>query len=227
MSRFALWFQTSVGAKLVMAITGILLFLFVISHLLGNLLIFAGPEATNAYAKGLKDLGALLWVVRVGLLVVFLLHVGSALRLWRINQAARPEAYGVVNAIEATMASRSIVLTGLVVLAFVIYHLLHFTLGVTDPEFLQFIDTKGRLDVYRMVITGFSSAPVSAVYAVAMILLGVHLSHGVSSLFQTLGINHPSYNNFIKRLGAVSAVIITAGFLSIPLAVLSGLLKLP
>ncbi|MDA0999140.1 MAG: succinate dehydrogenase cytochrome b subunit [bacterium] len=227
MSRFALWFQTSIGAKLVMAVTGIFLFLFVVGHLLGNLLIFAGPEATNAYAQGLKNLGALLWVVRVGLLVVFLLHVGSALRLWRLNQAARPEAYGVTNAIEATMASRSIVLTGLVVLAFIVYHLLHFTLGVTNPEYLQYLDPKGRLDVYRMVLTGFSSAAVSGAYAVAVILLGVHLSHGVSSLFQTLGINHPGYNNFIKRLGSISAVLIAAGFLSIPLAVLSGLLKLP
>lgn len=225
MGRFANVLQSSIGAKVGMAVTGILLVLFIISHLIGNLLMFAGPEATNAYAKGLKDLGPLLWMARVGLLVVFMVHVGSALRLWRLNRAARPQPYAVVDSSVVTYAGRSIVLTGALVLAFALYHLLHFTLFATNPEFAQLQDAQGRHDVYRMVISGFRNVAVSGVYIVSMIFLGLHLSHGVTSLFQSLGVNSPSYNPFIKRLGPWSGVVIAAGFASIPLAVLAGLLK--
>ena len=225
MGRFAKVLQSSIGAKVAMAVTGILLVLFIIAHLLGNLLMFVGPESTNAYAKGLKDLGALLWVARVGLLVVFLIHIGSALRLWRLNRAARPQAYAVVDSSVVTYAGRSIVLTGAVVLAFAAYHLLHFTLFATNPDFAQLHDGQGRHDVYRMVILGFRNVAVSGVYLVSMILLGLHLSHGVTSLFQSLGINNPSYNPFIKRLGPWSGVLVAVGFMSIPLAVLAGVLK--
>ncbi len=227
MSRVSAWFQSSIGAKMVMAVTGLLLFLFVVSHLLGNLLIFAGRDATNAYAKGLKDMWALLWAARVGLLVVFLMHVGSALRLWRVNQAARPDPYDALTPVVTTYAARSIVFSGLLLLLFVAYHLLHFTLGVTNPEYLRLLDPSGRLDVYSMVVRGFSNPAVTGVYVAAMILLGLHLSHGVTSLFQTLGINHPSYNPLIKRLGPVLAVLIVIGYLSIPVAVLAGVLRLP
>ncbi len=225
MGRFAKVLQSSVGAKVVMAVTGILLVLFIISHLLGNLLMFAGPDATNAYAKGLKDLGALLWLARVGLLVVLLVHIGSALRLWRLNQSARPQSYDVLDSAVVTYAGRSIVLTGALILAFAVYHLLHFTLFVTNPEFAQLYDAQGRHDVYRMVILGFRNGAVSGLYLVSMILLGLHLSHGVTSLFQSLGLNHPAYNPVIKRLGPWSGVVVAVGFMSIPLAVLAGVLK--
>ena len=225
MGRLAKVLQSSIGAKVAMAVTGILLVLFIIGHLLGNLLMFAGPEATNAYAKGLKDLGALLWGARIGLLIVFVVHIGSALRLWRLNKAARPQAYTVSDSTVVTYAGRSIVMTGLLVLVFAAYHLLHFTLFVTNPEFAQLHDAQGRHDVYRMVILGFRNTAVTGVYLVSMILLGLHLSHGVTSLFQSLGINNPSYNPIIKRLGPWSGVLVALSFMSIPLAVLAGVLK--
>ncbi len=225
MGQFSSIAQSSIGAKITMAVTGIVLCLFIISHMLGNFLVFVGPDATNAYAKGLKDLGALLWAARVGLLVVFLVHVGSALRLWRLNQAARPQGYAVVDTSVVTYAGRSIVLTGVLVLAFAVYHLLHFTLFATNPEFAQLYDAQGRHDVYRMVVLGFQNVAVSGVYLFSMILLGLHLSHGVTSLFQSLGMNHPSYNPLIKRLGPWSGVLVAVGFMSIPLAVLAGVLK--
>lgn len=225
MGRFATILQSSVGAKAAMAVTGLLLALFVVAHLLGNLLVFAGPEATNAYAQGLKDLGALLWLARIGLLAVFLVHVGSALRLWRLNRAARPQPYAVSESDAVTYAGRSIVLTGALVLAFAAYHLLHFTLFATNPEFAQLRDAQGRHDVYAMVIRGFGNAAVSGVYLASMVLLGLHLSHGVTSLFQSLGLSSPSYDPFIKRLGPWSGGVIAVGFMSIPLAVLAGVLK--
>ena len=225
MSRFARLCQTSIGAKQVMAVTGLLLFGFVIGHLLGNLLVFAGRDSLNGYAHKLRDLGALLWVVRVVLLVVFLAHVGSALRLWRLNRAARPEPYAVEAHLVTTYAGRTIVMSGLLILAYVVYHLMHFTLGATNPEYLKLMDPKGLPDVYRMMVLGFSNAPVAGVYIVAMILLGFHLSHGLTSFFQTVGLNHPAYNPCFKRVGPVAGVVIAIGYISIPLAVLAGLVK--
>ncbi|MEK6709910.1 MAG: succinate dehydrogenase cytochrome b subunit [Nitrospinota bacterium] len=227
MSRFARLCQTSIGAKQVMAVTGLLLFGFIIGHLVGNLLVFAGRDALNAYARKLRELGALLWVVRLALLAVFFAHVGSALRLWRLNRAARPQPYAVAASQAATYAGRTIVMSGLLILLYLIYHLMHLTLGVTNPEYLKFVDAKGLPDVYRMMVTGFSKPAVSGVYIAAMILLGLHLSHGLTSFFQTVGLNHPAYNACFRRAGPVAGVAIAAGYIAIPLAVLAGLLKLP
>ncbi len=227
MSHFSHYFQTSVGSKVVMAVTGILLFLFLIAHLLGNLLVFAGSDATNAYGHGLREMPALLWIARLGLLLVFILHVASAIRVSRLNRDARPVPYVVLSTIETTFAARTILMSGLIVLAFVVYHLLHFTLGVTNPEYLQLVDSHGRADVYRMVVTGFQNVVVSVVYIIAMLLLAMHLSHGVTSFFQSIGLNHPRYNRLFKRLGPISAIIIFIGFVSIPFSVLSGMVKVP
>ncbi len=225
MNRVSQWYLSSIGAKLMMAVTGIFLFGFIVSHLMGNLLMFAGPEAMNAYAKWLKDMGLLLWVARLGLLAIFVSHVASAFRVWRLNRAARPEPYAVSNFLATTYAARTIMISGIIVLAFLIYHLMHYTLGVTNPEYLQLVDAKGRLNVYRMVISGFSNVAVSGVYLIAMLLLGMHLSHGVSSLFQTLGLHSRKFSSFTEKLGPACGVLIFAGYASIPLAVLSGVLK--
>lgn len=225
MNRVSQWYLSSIGAKLVMAATGILLLGFVIGHLMGNLLMFAGPEAMNAYAKWLKDKGLLLWVVRLGLLVIFVSHVASAFRVWRLNRAARPEPYAVSSYLATTYAARTIMISGIIVLAFIVFHLMHYTLGVTNPEFLQLVDAKGRLNVYRMVISGFSNVAVSGVYLVAMLLLGMHLSHGVSSFFQTIGLHGSKFSSFTEKLGPACGILIFAGYASIPLAVLSGVLK--
>jgi succinate dehydrogenase / fumarate reductase cytochrome b subunit len=227
MSRVTLLFQSSIGTKLVMAVSGLLLFLFVIAHVSGNLLVFLGPEAANAYAQSLKDLGGLLWVARIGLLVVFIIHIASAVRLWRINKIARPNDYSELESMATSISAKSMILSGSLVLVFVIYHLLHFTLHITNPELGSLVDSQGRFDVYKMIVIGFSDVTVSIVYIVAMILLGLHLNHGISSLFQTLGIANYAENTALKKVGSLLAFLISVGFISIPLSVIAGLLKLP
>jgi succinate dehydrogenase / fumarate reductase cytochrome b subunit len=224
MKRIAHWYLSSIGAKLVMAATGVLLFGFLVGHLMGNFLMFAGPEAMNAYAHWLKQKGMLLWAVRGGLLVIFAVHIYSALRVSRQNRAARPVPYAVSSYLATTYAARTILVSGLIVLAFVIYHLLHFTLGVTDPEFLKMFDSQGRLNVYRMVILGFSNSVVVGAYIASMLLLAMHLSHGLTSFFQTLGLHGPKFQPFAHKIGPAVAFLIFAGFISIPLAVLTGIL---
>jgi len=227
MSRVAFLFQSSIGTKLVMAVSGLLLFLFVVAHVLGNLLVFLGPETTNAYAQSLKDLGGLLWISRISLLVVFIIHIASAVRLWGINKSARPNDYSEWESMATSYSARSMILSGSLVLAFVVYHLLHYTLHITNPEFGSFVDLQGRHDVYKMIVLGFSNVTVSVVYIVGMILLGLHLNHGISSLFQTLGIANYAENTALKKAGSILAFLISVGFISIPLSVIAGLLKLP
>jgi succinate dehydrogenase / fumarate reductase cytochrome b subunit len=209
-----------------MALTGLALLLFVLIHLLGNLQIYLGPDAINAYAKKLASLGGILWVMRGGLLAIFALHVASAIRLTLRNRAARPVRYDTQQALEAGIASRTLIYSGFVVMAFLIYHILHFTIGTTDPS-IMVDDGHGHRDVYSMVILGFQNTPVAIAYIVAMVLLGFHLHHAIASLAQTLGLSHPGYRTTMARVGPVLAFLIAAGNLSIPLAVLSGFLGLP
>lgn len=203
-----------------MALTGVGLIGFIIAHLLGNLLIFLGPESLNSYAKGLHDLGALLWVARIGLIGIFVLHVISAIAVSREKRAARPEGYKVKGNVKSSMASRNMGISGVFILFFVVGHLLHFTLGYIYPSYSNFIDEQGRHDVYRMVVSGFSHPQVAIPYIFALILLGAHLSHGIGSFFQSLGFNHPTYSPIIKKATPILATLITLGYLSIPLSVL-------
>jgi succinate dehydrogenase / fumarate reductase cytochrome b subunit len=225
MNRIAHWYLSSIGAKLLMAATGVLLFGFVIGHLLGNLLMFAGPDAMNSYAQFLKEKGLLLWGARSVILVVFVAHIASAFRVWRQNRAARPEPYDVSRFLVTTYAARTIMISGILVLAFVIYHLMHFTLGVTDPAGFQLVDSQGRHNVHAMVIRGFSSVPIAAMYLVAVLILGMHLSHGVTSLFQTIGLHGAKFSRFTSKLGPLCGILIFVGYASIPLAVMAGILK--
>lgn len=221
--------KTSIGSKVVMAATGLLLFGFVVAHMLGNLQIFFGPETINAYGAKLREMPGLLWTARIGLLVVFVAHIGVGIRLNRENRAARPQRYQYEGTVRATYASRTMLLTGMVVLLFVLYHLAHFTLhltGLPDQEFVEELgDGTTRHHVYNMVVAGFSIWYVSGLYIVAQLFLGMHLSHGVSSLFQTLGLNNKRTEKFMGRLGKVAAIVIVAGNTSIPLAVLAGLIQ--
>lgn len=219
--------DSSIGGKIVSALTGALLLGFVVAHLTGNLLVFKGPAAMNAYAKWLHDLGPLLWVARIGLLGLVVLHIVITIRLNLRNRAARPVQYAKKGWTNATWASRNMVMSGLVVLAFIVYHLLHFTLGVTDPEghASQLAPRDGLKDVYGMVVLGFQSVPVSLAYVVAMSLLGLHLAHGASSFLQTLGVNHPRYNPLLRSFGPGLAGLIVIGYLSIPVSVLLGIVR--
>lgn len=219
--------KSSIGAKVLMAVTGAALFGFVLAHMLGNLQIFLGQETFNAYAAFLQGNKELLWVLRSGLIVAVLLHIVSGLRLALLNSAARPVAYSKKTFVKASLTSRTMALSGLVLLAFIVFHLLHFTLGVVQPEAYHLTDAKGRHDAFSMFILGFQSAPIAISYIVAMVLLALHLEHGASSLFQSLGLNHPRYNGLIHRIGPVFAIFIATGNILMPVAVLLGWIQLP
>lgn len=220
-------FSSSIGRKWIVALTGIILVLFVIGHLLGNLSIFLGPEAINSYAHSLQGLGKLLWVIRLFLLACVVLHIWFTIKLWRENLAARPQKYAVKNTIQTTVYARLMRLSGLVVLAFVLFHLAEFTWQAFTPEYRTWVDDKGRHDVYRMVVAGFSSPFVSGFYILAIGLLAMHLSHGIASLFQTLGITTAKMRPLFEKWGRLVAWVIFAGYVSIPLAVFFGILRYP
>ena len=195
--------DSSIGAKLTVGLTGALLVLFTVGHLVGNLKVFQGPDAINAYAYFLKhDIGLLLWAARGGLLVVFVLHLVLALRLQFRAKAARPVAYAHPRSVQAGVSSRTMLYTGILVLLYVLLHVAHFTLGwvkpahVLDPatgqtiavNYLDLHDAKGRHDVYGMVVAGFTNPVIAVIYVVAQLVLFLHLRHGIPSTFQTLGI---------------------------------------
>jgi succinate dehydrogenase / fumarate reductase cytochrome b subunit len=211
---------SSIGRKAVMAVTGVILFGFVLVHMLGNLQVYQGPEAMNGYAEFLREFlhGWALWAARIVLLAAVLLHIWAATSLTLDNRTARPVSYRSQAWREATYASRTMRWSGVILFFFIVYHLLHFTTGQAHSDFIPG-------DVYRNFIVGFRSVPVSLVYIVAMVLLGLHLKHGVWSMCQTLGLSHPRYNR-AARIGAwLFAVVIVIGNISFPVAVLAGWLK--
>lgn len=217
--------RSSIGAKTVMAVSGILLMLFVLGHMLGNLQVFLGAEQLNAYAGKLQGLGPLLWVIRLVLLGILLAHVFAAIKVWRDTAKARPIPYSHPGNVQTTLAAKSMLLTGALVALFLVWHLLHFT--VVTSAALEAIkhpagaEGHAALDVYGMVIAGFSNGGVSLLYIVAQILLGVHLSHGASSLFQTLGLRGTGMKASKTDLFAKGfAGLIVVGNCSIPIAVL-------
>lgn len=230
MERLKRFFNSSIGLKMVVALTGAPLLFFVIGHMLGNLQIFMGQDQINNYAKGLHDLPALLWGARIGLIVLFVSHVGAATRLNMMNASARPVQYHHEKTVQASLASRYMLLTGGVVLGFMVLHVLHFTLHAFDPQVTGYHDYAGRHDVYRMVVegfTGFKGVLWVTLYVVCNVMLGFHLSHGASSLFQSLGVNHPTYTPMLKMAGPGIAITIVVGNLAIPLACLVGIIPLP
>jgi len=210
-----------------MAISGAALFLFVVGHLLGNLQIFLGPDQINAYGNFLQTTPEILWPARIGLLASVALHIWSAVTLAKENKAARPVPYATWDSTAASYASRTMLMSGLIIGGFVIYHLLHFTvqakpINFTGQDFVAFHDAKGRHDVYRMMITGFSYPLVSGFYVLATALLCLHLSHGTSAMFQSVGWKNQVYGPLIDRFAKITAWVIFLGYSSIPVAVLLG-----
>lgn len=218
-------FGSSVGRKSLMAVSGLALTGFLLGHLAGNLLVFAGPEAINSYAKGLLDLGALLWVIRSGLLIIFVLHIYFGITLTIENKRARPIAYSCEKTIQASLASRSMHITGLVILFYLIFHLAHFTIGVVDPSVYDRYDASGRHDVYNMIIYGFQNPIFSVSYILAMMAMALHLSHGLPSLFQSMGLSSDRFTTAFKKTGIAVAIFLFIGFTSIPVAVWIGFLR--
>jgi succinate dehydrogenase / fumarate reductase cytochrome b subunit len=220
------FYRSSVGKKMIIAVTGVILILFVVGHLLGNLQIFLGPDWINAYSEHLRELGPLLWAIRVFLLVTVIVHIYVTIQLAIQNKRARPTQYKDKENVKATFASRHMVMSGLIVLMFIIYHLAHFTVRVTDPRFLLLkADPLNRYDVYSMMVYGFQNYLVSAFYILGLFLLFLHLSHGSSSFFQSLGLNNKNLAPRLAFWGRVFAWLLFLGYVSIPVAVLLGLVQ--
>ncbi len=227
MNLFANVFKSSLGKKYIMAVSGCLLFFFVIAHLVGNLQVFLGEEYINRYGNFLQTNFEILWPARVILIVLVVLHIWSAAALSLENKAARPVDYAVYRPIRSSYASRTMLMSGLIVFAFIIYHLLHFTaqvkyINLTGQDFKTFIDPQGRHNIFKMMVVGFSNGWVCAFYILGVGLLCLHLSHGASSMFQSMGWRNATYRRFLEVAAKVVAVIIFLGYISIPVAILLG-----
>lgn len=210
-----------------MAITGMALFLFVVLHMLGNLQVFLGWEAINRYGAFLQGNVELLWPARIGLLVLVVLHIWAAVQLSLENKAARPVPYANYNPTAASYASRTMIWSGFIILAFIIYHLLHFTVqtqavNLTGRNFVDLHDAKNRHDVFAMLVLGFRNPFVVCFYVLAMFLLFLHLSHGVQAMFASLGWKSPAYSPLIARFALVGSWVIFLGYIIIPISILLG-----
>jgi succinate dehydrogenase / fumarate reductase cytochrome b subunit len=202
-----------------MAVTGLVMLLFLAAHVAGNLLVFRGPAELDAYTAFLKHDPILLWLVRLTLLGAIVLHSIAAYQLARIDRAARTKRYTNLKPQSATFASRTMRTGGVIIAAFVIFHLLHLTTGTVAPA--SYVDTL----VYANVVGGFQVWWVSAIYLVALIAIGLHLYHGAWSWLRTLGLSRNTGAPLHRPIATVLALVIWAGFSSIPLAVLFGMLK--
>jgi succinate dehydrogenase / fumarate reductase cytochrome b subunit len=213
----------SLVKKFLMAATGLVLALFVLGHMLGNLQIFAStPEPLNRYAHFLQSLGELLWVVRIFLLACVLIHIWMAILLTLENRRSRPISYAKDATVQASYASRTMIWSGLIVLAFILFHLAHYTLQIIHPIFksMEYVEDGHRIhDVYGLVLVGFSYPAVVAFYVIAIGLLCVHLSHGVSSLLQSLGLRNDKWRSCLNKAALAYSWIIFLGFVAVPLAV--------
>lgn len=218
-SRLGRLMQSSIGRKLVIAATGVVMSLFVLGHMTGNLLVFQGPEAIRKYAIGLRMFPALLWAVRLGLLASVGLHIWAYWVLSWKSWGARPSGYRVTTYEESSWASRTMRWTGPILLAFIIFHILHLTTGTLHPDFDQ------NFNVYHNVVVGLQVVPVAVFYIIAMFALGFHLWHGIWSLFQTVGVSQPRYNSLARRLATVFTIVVVGGFLAVPVAILAGFLR--
>jgi len=225
MARWQTFVRSLVGKKAIMAVTGLILFLFVVAHLLGNLKVFEGPATFNAYAAGLRTIGApvlgpsqFLWAARIVLLASVLAHIWAAALVTRASWAARPIGYHDLAAMETTYAARTMRWGGVIILLYVIYHLLDFTFGAVNPDFVPG-------DVYHNVLASFHVWPVVLAYVVAMLAVGLHIYHGVWSALQTLGLHRAPVDRWRRGVAGAVATAITLGYIAIPVSVLTGALR--
>jgi succinate dehydrogenase / fumarate reductase cytochrome b subunit len=214
----ALW-HTSVGKKAVMAVTGIVMVAYLVTHALANLLVFQGPDKINAYSRFLHGTGGALWAARLALIAAVVLHIAAAVQLTVRRQAARPVAYAAGRRPQiSTLASRTIRWGGVLILIFLVYHILHFTLGTVHPSFVE-------ADPYHNVAAGFGNPFVVLFYELALVAIGLHLYHGVWSSGRSLGMSPPSPQPIRRRLALALSVVLWAGFTIIPIAVYAGALR--
>jgi succinate dehydrogenase / fumarate reductase cytochrome b subunit len=206
-----------------MAGSGLFMVLFVIVHLLGNSSVFIGPDGINAYAEKLRGLGPFVWVFRLFMLAMLGIHLLFGILLTLDNWSANPEKYKVKKMLKATFASETMIWTGALLLVFIVYHLLQFTVRIT-PDVVLGEDAKGRFDVFTMMTSSFRHAPIVAIYVAAMVTLYLHLSHGMQSIFQSIGWNNDKTLPTYTRIGQVLAVVFLLGYSAIPVLILSGIL---
>jgi succinate dehydrogenase / fumarate reductase, cytochrome b subunit len=220
MTRESSFLGSTLGRKAVMAVTGLILFGFVVGHMVGNLQVFLGPAALNEYGIFLREVlhGTGIWIARGILLASVLLHIWAATSLTLDSRAARPTGYRKVRHRESSYASRTMVWSGPILALFIVYHLLHFTFGNVHPSFVEG-------DVYRNVVVGFGVPWVSGFYIAAMLCLGLHMYHGVWSMLQSLGLSHPRWDRLRFAFSALSTAAVVLGNIAIPLAVLLGLVR--
>ncbi|MEZ4653099.1 MAG: succinate dehydrogenase cytochrome b subunit [Candidatus Eisenbacteria bacterium] len=220
MSWFGAFYASSIGKKILVATTGLLMLLFLVGHMLGNLQVFAGRGPTiettklNEYGELLRTEMGVLWAIRLGLLTILVLHVVTVVKLSAENRAARPTAYAQRTYRSASVFSRSMLWGGIALFLYVVYHLLHFTAGVVHPGLFV------RGDVYGNVVRSFQQPGIAVVYVLATIALYMHLHHGAASLVQTLGVTHPRHRGTLQTAGRALSVVICLGFVSVPLGVL-------
>jgi succinate dehydrogenase / fumarate reductase cytochrome b subunit len=220
----SLW-RSAIVQKAAMAVSGLVLFGFVLGHMAGNLKAFQGADKLNAYAEWLREIGApalphggALWVARATLLLAVAVHVAAAVQLTLVNRRARPEGYSRIQPVQLDYASRTMRWSGFLVLAYVVYHLMHLTWGNVHPDFVPG-------DVYGNLVVGLGQWPVAVAYMVANVALGVHLYHGLWSFFQSLGLEHPAYRRARRPFAVAFSVLVTVGFLLVPVGVLAGWLE--
>ena len=206
------FYSTSIGKKVVMAVTGFMMFFFVCVHMVGNLQIYAGPDKLNAYAHFLQSTKSLLWSFRSVMFVCAALHILTAVLLTLQNWRSRPVRYTEYTANESSFFSRNMIWTGLLMGFFVVYHLMHFTIGNLHPSFVA-------VEVHRNVVLGFSDGWVAAFYIISMAILGMHMGHGVFGMFQSLGLAHPKYNQYRRYFSTGITLLIVAANISMPLAI--------
>ncbi|MGB9601300.1 MAG: succinate dehydrogenase cytochrome b subunit [Limisphaerales bacterium] len=225
-------FNSSVGKKYIMAISGGFLLLFVLGHMVGNLQIFMGKETLNRYAHFLQSNKEILWPVRIFLFIMLVLHIWTSARLWFENHAARPIQYqGGYEPMASTFASRNMMLLGIIAGCFLTYHILHYTVQTPEVNLLgkDFSSPEFKIhnerDVYKMMITGFSHPIVSLFYIIGVGALCFHLSHGAHSMFQSLGLNNHYYRAILEKAATIFAIILFIGYVSIPVSVFLGLIK--
>jgi succinate dehydrogenase / fumarate reductase cytochrome b subunit len=226
-SWFLSFYRSSIGKKAIMAVTGVFLFGWVFAHMVGNLKMYLGPEHYNEYAAWLRVMGApamphstLLWVTRIALIVAVWLHIQAATELTLMNKAARPIDYSERENVVASYAARTMRWGGIIILLFVIYHLMHLTFGVprVHPDFIE-------NDPYHNVVAGFQQWWASAIYIIANVALGLHLYHGLWSMFNSLGLNHPKFNPWKRNFAIAFALIVSLANISFPVAVLIGVVR--
>ncbi len=208
-----------------MALSGAMILLFLVGHALGNLLIFRGQESLNSYAYWLQN-SPLLWGFRATMLLLLMLHVMLAVRLYLQNKKARPVAYAVNKDMQLTFSAKTMIFSGAIIFAFIIFHIAHLTLGWISTTSLEVEAGQQMIDVYSNVVAGFKLPEIALFYVISLLVIGLHLHHSIKSLFQTLGFHHENFHQMIDYLAPAVIVILTLVFISIPLAVLFGYLPL-